>query len=324
MNKKEILIPLKSVLHITQVSPRQLFLWEINGIIKPTLNLKGVKCLRMEDFQELAYSQEVKEASLHSMIAETQRRFNDRKQKEDKVFLNKIKAKINNYSNYIRILEEIHKKYNSKLDIVNSETPVIAAYLLYSRIIGLLKMTNFCLKNKFIEAHILIRPIDEAIQLAEYFIISANTDQGKEHLKKWFRENKSPTNSICRKSIAKYMYEFFNIENNEYFEEPLSELYQGKSKSIHHSYNTIREYYKTNFDVNNSLKIEFDYGKSSYPRKLFELVEFFQSSIWTAIQGFTICFHESLPMNSEDINLLSSYDQQFKKEMYQRRAQSGW
>jgi hypothetical protein len=323
-NKKETLIPLKSVLYITQVSPRQFYLWEVNGKIKPILNSKGIKCLTLNDFRELAHSSEVKEAALQGMVAETERRLYDKEQKKNNIFLNQVKIKIKNYHNYIRELEKIHRKYNSRLDIRNSETPVVAAYLLYSRVISLLKMTNYCFKNKFVEGYILFRPIDEAIQLAQYFIISANTNEGKKHLKEWFRENKSPSNSICRKSIAKYMHNFSKIDSDEYFEESLVELYQGKSKPVHHSYNVIKECYKTKFDAKNALKIEFDYGRCSYPRKLIEHVEFFQSSIWSAMQGFTSCFHESLPMDIEDINLLYSYDLKFKSEMYQRRSKSGW
>lgn len=168
-------------------------------------------------------------------------------------------------------------------------------------------MANLCFSNLFWDSKILFRPIDEAVMLAEYFIISQDTDIGKKHLKEWFRENRSPSNVICRETISNYMQKILPDFYDTY-KKNLSEVYSIKSKSIHHSLNSILETYNVTIEKDNIKQVGFDFGKCTYTSKILETIEFFQSSIWTAFQGFFICFNSSMPLTKEDSDLLIFYD----------------
>ena len=111
------------------------------------------------------------------------------------------------------------------------------------------------------------------------------------------------------------MHHFFPNDEIKNFEQKLSELYQKKSKTIHHSMNGIMEYYNARIDNDKLISVGFDYGKCSYPRKLLREIGFFQTNIWSAIHGFFICFDESLPLDKEDSDLLFKIDRKFYSKM---------
>ena len=67
----------------------------------------------------------------------------------------------------------------------------------------------------------------------------------------------------------------------------MNELYQKKSKFTYRTYHVIREITKYKPMAGEILHIdEIEYGTYSYERKLFELTDFFKSSIWTSFQYF--------------------------------------
>jgi len=43
------------------------------------------------------------------------------------------------------------------------------------------------------------------------------------------------------------------------------------------------------------------------------LVEFFKSIIWTAFQGFLICFREKMPLEKGDKDILLSINDKYEK-----------
>ena len=143
--------------------------------------------------------------------------------------------------------------------------------------------------------------------LAEYFIITDGSEKGKKHLNEWFRENRSPQNVICREAISNYMKSILPYFYDSY-KKNISELYSIKSKSIHHSLNSILETYHFTLENDNVKSVGFDFGQCTYTSKILEMVKFFKSSIWTAFQGFFICFNTSMPLTKEDSDLLIFYD----------------
>jgi hypothetical protein len=67
--------------------------------------------------------------------------------------------------------------------------------------------------------------------------------------------------------------------------------------------------------VDGVLKITgFDYGPSSSPRKTWEVVNFFQSSIWAAITGFALCSRETIPLEQRHLDELLALDRYFQSE----------
>lgn len=208
-------------------------------------------------------------------------------------------------------LETLHRKYLDSANGAGSESGVMAAYLLFTRVISTLKMGCLCLRNGYWNSGSLLREIDECLDVAKFFVITKGTSKGEKTLRQWFRQNRAPKHEDCRKEIAARMASIVREFDAEQHCELLNELYQKKSKFTHPTYATIREVAKYKAD-GVILVEEVDYGPCSYERKLHKLTHFFRSSIWSSFQTFLACFHE-LPLLEEDIKYLLNYDKKFKE-----------
>ena len=226
-----------------------------------------------------------------------------------------IATLIAQYREYIETLEEIYKTYHDQVGPLHSESASSAAYILYAKVIRLLNMACLCLEHHFWDALILFRPIDEAVELAQYFILTEGSPQGLEHLRRWFRENHSPKNEKCRKVIGEYMDSVVPPKpGQKLFKEVMKELHYKKSKAIHYTHHDIMETYRAKIDNGLLTGLGFDYGSCSYPRKMLEVTELFQSSIWTAVQGFLMCFKDRLPLSQEHVERLMALDRLFSTQ----------
>ena len=309
--KEENLVHVDDVTYTLRVLPGQMKALLAKNRVK-VCTFQGKPAIKQGDFKKLAHSQDVHEASLKALCFEVGKREADEKSGKSQRFCSEIAIKIETYRSYIQALEDIHAGYHDHLDPLHDETPLVAAYILYSRVISLLKMGCLCLENHFWDARILLRPIDEAVDLADYFVISQNTDQGRTHLGEWFRENQSPPNSTCRQVIAEHTQS--TTESKDWFKGIMTDLYRKKSKAIHHTYNGIMEVYKAKTEDGGIVPLGFDYGPCSYPRKLRDSRRLFQFSISTAVKRFYWCFVDQLPLRQEDIDTLSALDQKLCRE----------
>ena len=300
-------ISLDDAAYILRISPRKM------GELVKSQNLNviysslGVPSINTNDFKIVAYSDDIREARIEAVKTNAKHRKLDEDTGQSLREIEEVTKKTQLYDDYIDVLINLHKKYEHKIDVLRDETALAAAYILYSNVINLLKLANLGLSHFYWDSRIMLRPIDEAVMLAEYFIISDGTDLGKKHLGKWYRENQSPSNSICREAISKHMESLLSTPKDS-FKENISTLYNRKSKSIHHTLNGILETYDVTFE-NHDLKMRgFDYGKCTYSQKIAEMTTFFQTSIWTAFQGFFMCFHTSMPLAKEDSDLILLYN----------------
>lgn len=216
------------------------------------------------------------------------------------------------YDVYIGDLETLHRKYLYLANRAGSESSVMAAYLLFSRVISTLKMGCLCLRNGYWNSGSLLREIDECLDVAKFFVITKGTSKGEKILHQWFRQNRAPRHEDCRKEIAIQMASIVNEVDAEQHRELLNELYQKKSKFTHPTYATLREVAKYKADGIVSVE-EVDYGPCNYERKLHELTHFFRSSIWSSYQTFLGCFIQEMPLLKEDIEYLLNYDKEFQK-----------
>ena len=216
------------------------------------------------------------------------------------------------YDVYIGDLENIHRKYLDSANKAGNESSVMAAYLLFSRVISTLKMGCLCLRNGYWNSGSLLREIDECLDVAKFFVITKDTSRGGDALRRWFRQNLAPSHGDCRKEIASWVADIDKEADEEQHHELLKELYNKKSKFTHPTYATIREVAKYNTDGTVSVE-EVDYGPCSYERKLHELTHFFRSSIWSSFQTFSTCFIQELPLLEEDIKYLLNYDKKFQE-----------
>lgn len=304
---------LTDVMSLLRVSERRMRTWIREGRVVVHMAPDGKEAMKMSDLKTLAHSPEAHEAALEGLAWEAQRREADELSGRNSQFSEEIARRVMRYREYIQTVEDIHSYYGNRLDVLHDESAVVAAYLLYAKVISLLKMTCLCLEHHFWNALILLRPIDEAIQLAEYFIHIETDTQGVQNLRKWFRENRSPQNAVCRQAIGKYMDSIAPLTTNRPLEAVMVELHGKKSKEVHHTCNGIWETYRAKIENGKLVPIGFDYGPCSHPRKILEVAEFFQSSIWTALQGFLLCFYERLPLEQDHIDRLKALEQLFRK-----------
>jgi len=307
-NFQQKYVSLQDVAYILRISTRKTYELLNKNSFDIFYNDQGFPFLSQDDFKKIAYSDEIPVGRLEAIYYDAEKRKNDHELDFDKNHLKELEDLTKSYEKYIDQLKIIHKKYQKKINVLEDETPVCAAYILYAKIINLLKMANSCISKKFWDTFILLRPIDEAIMLAKYFVLMKHSKTGEKHLHEWFRENKSPSNSVCRRALSNHFESIFP-GSKERFHKNISILYGTKSKSIHHSLNSILETYKVDILENKIQPVGFDYGECSYSFKILDAARFFKTSIWTAYQGFFICFHETLPLQKEDKNLILFYNQ---------------
>ena len=269
-------------------------------------------CILDSDLKSLCYDEEVINNSKKDILANLSSLESDKINKKDEILIQKTKELLRQYRKDIKVLERIHNKYKNNVDILNDNTALVAAYILFAKVINLLNMVCLCLENFYFHSCSLLRIIDETIDVAEYFIISEGTEEGGLALKIWFREDFSPSNSTCREELSKGMGSI--IQNKpEANKELMNTLYQLKSKMIHPDRSIILEGLIYSEKEGISLPNSFDYKRCSYTRRLYKLVVFFKSSIWTAFQGFFICFHEKMPLEKEDKDILISINDKYEK-----------
>lgn len=319
MTKNEKLIPFDEAIHTLRVYPLQFHIWQNEGRFEVRTNKNGKDCMSLTDLKKLAYSEDVHEVAVDTFKADIARREQEELISRNRFLLQNSKA-IEKYRRYIKILENIHAGYHNQLDIIHTESALVAAYVLYSKAINLylLNMACLCLENHFWEAGTLLRPIDEAIDLARYFVITQKTKEGKANLKKWFRMNEIISHSNCRKAISALISTHLKAIDFEAQKELQDELYRKKSKWIHPTYNGILEVYRAKMGSNCVMYQGFDYGPCSYSGKIFGLTDFFQSSIWTAVQGFLLCFGQNMPLTKEHKDILYALDKKFLAQIDKR------
>lgn len=273
-------------------------------------NDSGKECIKDSEFKKLCYSKEAKQFSVTSILNSLYFLEEETNSDKNNYYNEKIEELLKKYSEDISILEKLHDKYKNKIDIIREETALSAAYILYAKVINLLNMTCLCLKEHYFNAVSLLRIIDETIDLAEYFILSENEVKGRMDLKRWFRENISPKHKSCREAISKYINDILSQTDNE---ELMYELYQKKSKMIHPTRNVIIENSILSNESEGKKSIQFNYKKHNYTKKIYELTDFFKSSIWTTIQGFFICFHQKMPLEQIDKNTLIELNDKYEQ-----------
>ena len=312
MSKEIKLIPFSNAIQTLMLNKNTFYNLIKDKKIKIYKNNNLDDCILDSDLKILYYNEEVRNISKTFLLKSLLSLESDKKNKKDVILIHKIKELLVQYRRDIEVLEKIHSKYKNSVNILNDETALVAAYILFAKVINLLNMVCLCLENFYLNAGALLRIIDETIDVAEYFIISEDTKKGDLDLKKWFREDVSPWNSICREELSKYMSSI--IQNKpEANKNTMDTLYHLKSKMIHPTRSIILEGLIYSGKEGILLPNSFDYKRCSYARRLYKLVEHFESSIWTAFQGFFICFYEKMPLEKGDKDILISFNDKYEK-----------
>jgi len=310
--KKEKLIPFSIAAQILMLNKNTLYILIKNKKIKIHKNTNLDDCILGSDLKILCYKEEVRNISNTYLLDSLLSLELDKKNKKDEILIQKIKELLEQYRKDIEVLEKIHNKYKNKVNILNDETALVAAYILFAKVINLLNMACLCLEKFYLNAGTLLRIIDETIDVARYFIFSEGTKKGDSDLKKWFREDISPMHSICRKELSKETSSF--IQNKpKANEELMSTLYDLKSRMIHPTRNVILESLIYSKKEGIPLPNSFEYKRCSYARRIYKLVVFFKSSIWTAFQEFYFCFYKKMPLEKDDKDILIFFNDKYEK-----------
>ena len=312
MSKEEKLITFSIAIQTLMLNQNTFYSLIKDKKIKIYKNNNLDNCILDSDLKILCYNEEVRNISKTYLLDSLLSLESDKINKKDEILIQKIKELLEQYRKDIEVLEKIHNKYKNNVNILNDETALVAAYILFAKVINLLNMGCVCLENFYLNAGSLLRIIDETIDVAKYFIISEDTKKGDLHLKKWFREDVSPSNSICREELSKDMGSI--IQNKpKANEELMKTLYHLKSTMIHPTRNVILESLIYSEKEGISLPNSFEYKRCSYTRRLYKLVGYFESSIWTAFQGFYFCFHKKMPLKESDKDVLISFNDKYEK-----------
>ena len=312
MSKEVKLIPFLNARQILMLNQKTFYNLINDKKIKIFQNNNLNDCILESDLKVLCYDEEVRNISKKCLLDSLLSFESDKKNKKDEILIQKTKELLKQYRKDIEVLERTHNKYKNNVNILNDETALVAAYILFIKVINLLNMVCLCLENFYLNAGTLLRIIDETIDVAEYFIISEGTEKGDLDLKIWFREDVSPKNFICREELSKYTSSI--IQNKpEANKELMNTLYQQKSKMIHPTRNFILESLIYSEKEGTLLPNSFEYKRCSYAKRVYKIVEFFKSSIWTAFQGFYFCFYKRMPLEEDDKDILISFNNNYEK-----------
>ena len=312
--KKEILIRVDNAIFVLRISPEHFYEWHRSGLFKLGKNKNGKPCIKYGDLKKLAYSKIVQDASKEAFINYIERWKEEEKNGDSQKFKLKSQGMLKQHKKHIVVLESIHNSYKDNIDIIGNESALVAAYLLNAKAINLLHMACLNLEHNFLNSSLFLRLIDETIDLAEYFINTESTENGKEDLKKWFKENIAPSHYKCRQVNSRALSQLLGGEIEELHEESMFDLYQAKSKSIHPTFaETIMTLFKPAIAHGKIISQNFEYAESSNFRELYELTVFFQSSIWSTIQSFMLCFKERMPLKDQDVEMLINLDRLFNQ-----------
>jgi len=221
---------------------------------------------------------------------------------------------LNLYESLINSLINIHKKYRSRAESHGFGSPVLAAYLLFSRAIATLSCLCDNIRAGYGYTGSMLRDIDETLDVALYFVVISDKEKCKTDLHNWYYLGESPSHSTCRQEIAKYNSNTFQKNSYDSEHDLMRELYTTKSKFTHPTITTIRDCCPMSFEQDAITIHDICYKKSKNETKLLGMTHFTKSSIWTCFQQFLLIFHHSMPLEKEDINMLAEKDK-FMKEL---------
>ena len=141
-----------------RLSDEQMQVWIREGLFVVQSLSDGRQSMQKSDFERLAHSSEVKEASLRALANQIQWYREDEGSGRDTFCSEEIARRGNQYRQYIQSLKEIHAHYHGRFDLLREESPRVAAYILYSKVIRLSNMACLCLEPHFWETLMFLRP----------------------------------------------------------------------------------------------------------------------------------------------------------------------
>jgi hypothetical protein len=301
LSSSDNLLKVIEVANLLKVSPDAILLWVSEGKLEP-IEIDNEFYITPKSYNEFTSNnlQEIFHKVAENLWSQTllvepvaREEVNKRIRTNASIVLDRAKSAVN-------LLESIHKKYEPHLDLFNSKHGGIAAFITYARIISLLYSIIALLRSTvFSESYILLRPLWEAILLAEYFTLSEANHENTRCISRWFDKEETPQPSEIRKYIS---------EKNKIPIELLNKQYRLYSKPVHHTYESIMENYRAMhldaFGKEYSKRSGFDYHESTRMRDIVTLILALEGLLQPAIRTFRVCFAEGLAFTQEEIKEL--------------------
>ncbi len=272
--------------------------WIKEGLIlvREANNGKYISLIDLE--QRVLESEIAHDAFLQGLWYSELERVNDHEQGKDIVFVEKSNSLIEASLEEITTIENIHRKMHKHFDVLREESAKVAAYIIYAKVIRILKMIFICLKARIWDSLVLWRTLTEATTLTQYFIITESNEESDLELKRWFRMNECPEPYRVRKALSA------NIGEND-FSSALEEIYSNESKPLHISINDILETYRFEPRCNDAEKRiiphGFDYEGASFPRKYHGIVLHSERKFLMACNIFSECFKDGDYFDQDDL-----------------------
>ncbi|WP_454727871.1 MULTISPECIES: hypothetical protein [Cupriavidus] len=213
------------------------------------------------------------------------------------------------FERYCADLETIHRRQLVAVNAAGPERAAMAAYLLLSKAISVLRMFTLAIAHQHWYAGAMLRDIDECLDAAKYFAVTRDTPEGAKALWRWFRLNESPKHADMRAVSAQEFGRQLGEGNHRAL---LDELYNKKSKFTHPTYLAIREVAR--FDVSSGLSLVApSYGPCDEPDIIHGLTDFARSSFWSTYQMMLLALHVTGVLAAADLDLLLERDAHFKQ-----------
>lgn len=262
--------------------------WLKEKRISVPLDKHGQQCIAYDNFKHLANDEKKYEKSNTDLLKYLTHRANWDVEK----MKNDVSKMLKKYRGYVELMTEYHSEIFNTHFAINEESPLNAAILLYAKIINMSNMFLDSIEKLYNSSILIIRTLDEANTLAQYFIVLKEDEQCKKDLLAWFRYEKSPSPSECREKLSIVYAPQAGIPQ-EFLEKLYDDLYDVKSKAIHHSFRDCSELLEFVLKDKNATVKNISYKESSIYRQI-ELVDYFESIINNVLQGFLICFKDVL------------------------------
>lgn len=303
------------VLNVTKISDRQL-----ENLLKKMKIITVASSIGEEisynDYTKIIYYKDIKQLSKIAAFYGVQRYKKEISDGSHEKFEKECSILIESYQRIISELVNIHVKYIEKIDLLIEETPLTASYLLFAKSLNLLNMICLNLKQGYLNCLMLFRPLDEAVLLAEYFVLSKETESGKKDLLKWFRENKSPSVKIIRERFNKFSEQNLPSSFYQIFQGLLNQLHDKQSKSIHNTFADLRSLFEIDSVKGDVVVKNFEYIGSNNFRSRLEMILFFLYKIHNVVQGMICCFEIVEKFFSpDDIKVINAIDIDLRKKV---------
>ncbi len=302
-NTENYITPQEAAIRL-MVLPSDIINWINEGKFRGIKQEDGKYLIALEDYQKFgsSFPKELRDKMGEYLWKSVEKIRPFIQEKVTSRFKHNSKFVLDRAEQAVQLLEKLHKKYEPNIDIFNDKRGATACFIIYARVTSLLySIIKLLRSNVPAESFILLRPLWEAILLAEYFMFSDTNNENQRQIRRWFEKDESPSASEVRDYLSKIL----NIPIDT-----MRKLHRESSKPIHHTYRVIMESYRgismSGFLGDHTKRLGFDYRQSSIMRDIISLVGAFEGILLHALQGFNMCFSTTLPLAGDESRLVKA------------------